>query len=256
VLYQTGDRRLVNQEDMISESQKMGKDLKRELDISFKKIRDEMIGVVSWKIGNDLKAEMDTAFKKVKDELFAEKIDGKRDDVVVSKLQKDMGEMKTVLDNNVKHVKEDVEETLEIERRKLNIVIHRVPDIDAEKDTDSVEEILTEGLHMDFERHIETLMRIGRLTEGKPRPLRILLKSIDRKKKILSRAKSLKDNDKFKRMFISPDLTRRQQALDKELRMQLKKFRDKGETEVRIKFGKIVKNNRGGREEILYQTLI
>jgi len=57
-------------------------------------------------------------------------------------------------------------------------------------------------------------------------------------------------------MFISPDLTRRQQALDKELRMQLKKFHDEGETEVRIKFGKIVKNNRGGREEILYQPLI
>jgi len=70
-------------------------------------------------------------------------------------LQKDMGEMKTVLDNNVKHVKEDVEETLEIERRKLNIVIHGVQDIDVEKDTDSVEEILSEDLHMDFDRHIE-----------------------------------------------------------------------------------------------------
>jgi len=186
VLYQTGDRRLVNQEDMISESQKMGKDLKRELDTSFKKVRVEMIGVVSGKIRNDLKAEMDTAFKKVKDELIAEKIDGKRDDVVVSKFQKDMGEMKTMLDNNVKHVKEDVEETLEIERRKLNIVIYGVPDIDAEKDTDSVEEILTEGLHMDFKRHVEKMMRIGRLTEGRPRPLRILLKTIDSKKEILA----------------------------------------------------------------------
>jgi len=215
-----------------------------------------MIGVVSWKIGNDLKAGMDTEFKKVKDELFAEKIDGKRDDVVVSNLQKDVGEMKTILDNNVKHVKEDVEETLEIERRKLNIVIHGVQDIDAEKDTDSVEEILTEGLHTDFERHIEKMMRIGRLTEGRPMPLRILWKSIDSKKEILSRAKSLKENDKFKRMFISPDLTRRQQALDKELRMQLKTFRYEGEIEVRIKFGKIVKNKRGGREEILYQPLI
>jgi len=52
----------------------------------------------------------------------------------------------------------------------LNIVIHGVPDIDAEKDTESVEEIFTEGLHMDYERHIEKMMRIGRLMEGRPRP--------------------------------------------------------------------------------------
>ena len=127
-----------------------------------------------------------------------------------------------------------------------------MPETDAEKDIDSVGEIIEKGLHMDFGRHIDKMMRIGRLTEGRPRPLKILLKSIDSKKEILSRAKSLKDEEKFKRMFISPDLTRKQQALDKELRTQLKKFRDDGETDVRIKSGKIVKNNRGGREEILY----
>ena len=77
------------------------------------------------------------------------------------------------------------------------------------------------------------------------------MKSTDSKNEMLSRAKNLKDNDKSKRMFISPDLTRKQQALDKELRMQLKKFHDEGKTDVRIKFGKIVKNSRGGREEIL-----
>ena len=91
---------------------------------------------------------------------------------------------------------------------------------------------------------------------GRPTPLRILLKFIDSKKEMLCRAKNLKDNDKFKRMFISPDLTRKQQALDKELRMQLNKFRDEGETDARIKFEKIVKNSRGGREEILFQPQI
>ena len=91
---------------------------------------------------------MAIAFKEVKDELFAEKNGGNRDEVVFSQLQKDMGEIKIKLDNNVKHVKDDVEETLEIERRKLNIIIHGVPDIDANKDIDSVMEIIGEGLHM------------------------------------------------------------------------------------------------------------
>jgi hypothetical protein len=54
-------------------------------------------------------------------------------------------------------------------------------------------------------------------------------------------------------MFISPDHTRKQQALDKELRTQLKKFCDDGKTDVRIKFRKIVEINGGGGEEIMYQ---
>ena len=70
------------------------------------------------------------------------------------------------------------------------------------------------------------MMRIGRLTDGRSRPLRIMLKSIDSNWEVLSRAKSLKDNDKFRRMFILTDLTSKQH---KELRMQLKKFRDDGE---------------------------
>ena len=73
---------------------------------------------------------------------------------------------------------------------------------------------------------------------------------------MLSQAKNLKDNDKFKRMFILPDLTRQQQALDNELSMQLNKLCDEGETDARIKFAKIVKNSRGGKEEILFQPQI
>ena len=45
--------------------------------------------------------------------------------------------------------------------------------------------------------------------------------------------------DNFKRMFISPDLTRRQQKVDK--RTELKKFRKHGESTAKIKYGKIVK---------------
>ena len=142
---------------------------------------------------------------------------------------------------------------MEIERRKNNIVIHGLPDSDAEKDIEEVIELLNVGLHMDFDRHVEKVVRIGRLTDGKLRPLRAILKSVDSKKEILARAKQLKECEKFKRIFISPDLTRKQQEVNKELRIQLKRTREAGETEAKIKFGKIVKNVRGGREEVLYQ---
>jgi hypothetical protein len=264
VLNQTGGKRLVKHEEFaamyVSETQRIGKDVKREMDATFNKIRDELIEVVSKRIGNELKADMDTAFRRVKDELTivtdgltAERIDGRSEEAVFTQLQKDMGDMRTQLENNVKHVKDDVEEKLEIERRKLNIVIHGVPECDAEKDIESVEEIIGEGLHMTFDRHIDSMMRMGRVTEGRPRPLRIVLKSFDSKKEILSRAKSLKEIDKFKRMFISPDLTRKQQDVDKQLRTELKRLREQGEVTAKIKYGKIVKNGRGGREEVLYQ---
>jgi len=135
----------------------------------------------------------------------------------------------------------------------MNLIIHGVPEKDAEQDIDQVTEILGTGLHMDYDRHISSVMRIGKLDENKPRPIRIVIKSMDGKKEILSRAKDLKNVEDFKRMFISPDLTRKQQKVDKELRTELKKFREQGETAAKIKYGKIVKNV-GGREEVLFQT--
>jgi hypothetical protein len=84
--------------------------------------------------------------------------------------------------NTVKVVKEDVEEALEIERRKMNLVIHGVPETDAEQDIGQIEEILASGLHMDFDRHVEKVMRIGKPDENKPRPIRLVIKTLDGKK--------------------------------------------------------------------------
>jgi hypothetical protein len=100
---------------------------------------------------------------------------------------------------------------------------------------------------------VERMHRIGKIVEGKPRPVKVMLKTaVDGKKEILSRAKQLKDYEEYKRIFISPDLTRKQQEKDKELRQNLKRIRESGESEAKIKFGKIVKNGRGGKEEVLY----
>ena len=43
-----------------------------------------------------------------------------------------------------------MEETLEIERRKLSSIFHGVPDIDANGDIDSVEDKIGKGLHYGF----------------------------------------------------------------------------------------------------------
>lgn len=160
--------------------------------------------------------------------------------------------VKKEVKEELKTVKDDVNESIEIEKRKKNVVIHGIPETDGERDVDVALEIFETGLRLDGGRHIERTMRIGRVRSEKPRPLRIQLHSEDGKKEILSRARNLKDNEKFKRMFITPDLTRKQQVVDKELRMKLKEIRENGETQARIRFGKIVKNGTDGRIVVLF----
>jgi len=84
-------------------------------------------------------------------------------------------------------------------------VIHGVPEVDAEYDIGVISEILGTGLHMDFDRHVASVMRISKLDENRPRPIRLIIKSMDGMKQILARAKDLKEVEEYKRMFISPD---------------------------------------------------
>ena len=50
--------------------------------------------------------------------------------------------------------------------------------------------------------------------------VRVKINSYEGKTEILQRAKMLKDIQSFKRIFITPDMTRQQQAVDKELRLK------------------------------------
>jgi hypothetical protein len=62
-----------------------------------------------------------------------------------------MGEMKveidSVVNNSVRNVKVDMDETLEIERRTCNLVIHGMPETDAKQDLECVVEMMDEVLH-------------------------------------------------------------------------------------------------------------
>ena len=92
--------------------------------------------------------------------------------------------------------------------------------------------------------NITSFERMGRKSE-KVRPIRVTLKNMDTKYDILSKAKNLKNQEEYKKVFVVPDLTRKQQEEDKKLRNKLKEIRDSGDKDVRIKKGKIVKNLNG-----------
>jgi hypothetical protein len=144
----------------------------------------------------------------------------------VQTLQWELAELKSgmtsQLNTTVKEMKEEVEESLEIDRRKMNLVIHGLKDEDAEADVDQVIKLFEEGLKMDYLRHVDNIMRTEqRVIENKPILLKIILKGLDSRKEILARTKNLKEIDTFSKVVITPDSTRKQQERDKELRSQL-----------------------------------
>lgn len=207
--------------------------------------------------------EMKEQLETLKNELVVVKgeiQERKKEEVVhsetVMKEQNEFGiikmEIEKRMDVSIKNVKDDFEESLEIERRKNNLVVHGVPESDAEQDVKKILELFDDGLHMDFNRHVENVVRIGRLSE-RPRPIRLKLKSNEGRKEILARARELKNVENYKRWYISPDLTKRQQVKDKRLRGQLRTIREEGEQFAVIKNGRIVKRLVGGQEIVLYE---
>ena len=108
-------------------------------------------------------------------------------------------------------------------------------------------EILSDGLKLESSRHVEEVFRVGRFSAEKIRPIRVKVSGVDFKKEILQRAKSLRSG-MFDKVFIAPDLTKKQQAEDKDLREHVKTFKDEfkdqtdEEVKIRIKGGKVIKN--------------
>ena len=119
------------------------------------------------------------------------------------------------------------------------------------EDKDIVYDILGKGLKVDPTRYVDEVSRIGQRKE-KVRPIRLKVKSFEGKNELLRRAKMLKDTG-YEKVFLQPDLTIKQQELDKQLRDELKRLRVSGETNVRIKSGKIIKIDEGGQFKIMYQ---
>ena len=161
-----------------------------------------------------------------------------------------------------KEIGSAINERTDIERRKLNLIVFNLPEIDdptntawdlpekITKDIESVTKILEEELKIEIE-HEELVIDARRLggkakeTEpGKkpnPRPLKIVFKDMAKKREVLSAAKNLRKsaNPIANKLFINPDLTEAQRKLDKELREKMWQRRSNGENVI-IRRGEIV----------------
>jgi len=111
--------------------------------------------------------------------------------------------------------------------------------------------MLGRGLKLKASNHVVSVSRMGKPRDGRPRLLKVQLRSVEGKGEVLKRAKNLKQNEDFGKVFIVPDLTKNQQKVDKDLRDKLKEFRSKGE-QASIRGGKVIKNEEG-KQVVLYR---
>src|SRR6266536_5461438 len=125
----------------------------------------------------------------------------------------------------------------------------------AENDEQLVKDLFTVLVGNRGVRAISAVERLGRVKPSSTRPIRVIMANTDSRSEILKSCPDLRKHEEYKKVYISPDLTRKQQESDKILRDKLKQMRTAGETDIRIKRGKIVKNS-NGKELVLFPPMM
>lgn len=157
-----------------------------------------------------------------------------------------------------KTVVEVLEERENKQKRVKNLVIYNVKEPSSEMSVrDQKEEdqavcmdIFANELKVEATEIVETV-RLGkregneREDERRPRPLLVKVSEVETKWDIIKNAKKLKESSKtsYRHVYISPDLTPKERAEDKEVREQLKQKREQGERGWYIKNRKLVRGN-------------
>ena len=130
-------------------------------------------------------------------------------------------------------------------RRRTNLIISGIPEQTSgtteersKADSQKVTTLLDDLCEVSDES-ISRVHRIGRQQPDKNRLLRVILSDEEDTKKILYRAKELRNLPPHKNIFINRDLTHYQREDNKKLREELKRRRASGE-DVVIRSGKLV----------------
>ena len=170
-------------------------------------------------------------------------------------------ETERMLRDNIKLQKEEKEEQERIDNKKNNLIVYGLPEnkaIEAEQmltDFKTVRDLYRDRVEIK-ENDIIDIKRLGKTTENRFRPLRIVFKDNELRNDVLKNNKYLKlegdehelCNCKFPskhiHIYLTDDKTKKQQEADKSLREELKKRRNDGEENIIIRNGKIVSTSR------------
>ena len=132
------------------------------------------------------------------------------------------------------------------ERRKLNVVIHNLPESEPsevesreQKDLSKFEETIKDAMHLRVQA--TKCFRVGRLSEDRPRLLIVTLSDYETKMELLRSSSQLRNTPEWQHLYINPDLTPAEREENRKLRQELASRRAAGEENISIRKGKIVK---------------
>jgi hypothetical protein len=143
-----------------------------------------------------------------------------------------------------KDIRMGVVEEMEREKRRNNLVLMGVPEEGENGEGREIVKDIISGLMPGVQVNFELVGRIGKKGVG-TRPVRIKVDDQSHRRKLLARAKDLKDKEGLDKIYIVPDLTRVQQMEDKKLREEVRRLRAAGERGVKIEKGAVVIRNGG-----------
>ena len=139
----------------------------------------------------------------------------------------------------------------DMERRQWNLIIYNAPESES---TDSALRKSEDKKFLDTLINsigagpvdIVNIVRLGAKSSGKFRPLRVQFANMEHRRAVLTNARKLHDSSSsvFKKVYINPDLSRKQRHTQWELRKELARRKEGGETGIFIRWGRIVKQSR------------
>ena len=144
-----------------------------------------------------------------------------------------------------------VDSVLDKEKRRRNIVVHNLPESDAQSTSDRAADdmsLFTQLVKEEF--HVVTRVtksfRAGKVIPGKQRLLIVTLESEDSKWEIIRLAPQLRHSEAWGKVYLSPDLTRSEREESRRLREELKKRKENGETNLMIRNKRIIQSEKEG----------
>lgn len=133
-----------------------------------------------------------------------------------------------------------IEEMRDRERRRQNIVVYNFSEgTDRKADIEAFKALSNAIFKLDLA--VAKAVRLGPKIDNKIRPLLLVLEDFNDKNYLISHSHFLKRHDDYKQVFIVPDRSKIERLKHKEAVDELKKRRAKGETDLVIRNGVVVR---------------
>jgi len=124
------------------------------------------------------------------------------------------------------------------ERRKNNVIVYNLPETSTSEDEKWFSDLCKTVFDLGVK--ITKVLRLGKPSEDRIRPLLIVLDDLNQKEFIVSHSHYLRRHPQYKNIYVSTDMTKFQRQKHKKLVQELKKRRERGERNLMILNGEIV----------------